>query len=137
MRIKYPSVSNHLDILDTMPTFTLFTNIPKEKVPNTFLKETTLVLAKMLGKPESYCIVHVIPDQMMTMGGTSDPCGSATLMSIGKLGVNENKKHAACLYAHIEKYLGIPKDRLYITFKDEDMSNVGYEGTTFHDIFGQ
>jgi hypothetical protein len=26
--------------------------------------------------------------------------------------------------------------RLYITFIDEDAANVGYNGTTFHQIFG-
>jgi hypothetical protein len=26
--------------------------------------------------------------------------------------------------------------RLYISFKDEDAANVGYKGTTFHEIFG-
>jgi len=57
-------------------------------------------------------------------------------MSIGKLGVEENKKHAAVLHDHIEKNLGIPRNRLYITFIDEDAANVGYNGTTFHEIFG-
>jgi hypothetical protein len=33
-------------------------------------------------------------------------------MSIGKLGVEENKKHAAVLHDHIEKHLGIPRNRL-------------------------
>jgi phenylpyruvate tautomerase len=53
-------------------------------------------------------------------------------MSIGKLGIEENKKHAALLYDYIEKNLGIPRNRLYITFTGEDAANVGYNGTTFH-----
>jgi phenylpyruvate tautomerase len=47
----------------------------------------------------------------MVWGGTTEPCGTATLMSIGKLGVEENKKHAAVLFDHIEKNLGIPRNR--------------------------
>lgn len=58
-----------------------------------------------------YCVAGVIADQTMLWGGTTDPCGTATLMSIGKLGVEENKKHAALLYDHIEKNLGIPRTR--------------------------
>lgn len=58
-----------------------------------------------------YCVATVIPDQPMVWGGSTDPCGTATLMSIGKLGVEENKKHAALLYDHIEKNLGIPRNR--------------------------
>jgi phenylpyruvate tautomerase len=47
----------------------------------------------------------------MVWGGSTDPCGTAMLMSIGKLGIEENKKHAALLYDHIEKNLGIPRNR--------------------------
>jgi hypothetical protein len=32
-------------------------------------------------------------------------------MSIWQFGVEENKKHAAVLFDHIEKNLGIPRDR--------------------------
>jgi len=119
-----------------MPTFTLFTNVPQDKIPKDFLKDTTELVANILGKPQSYCIVHVIPDQLMTMGGTGDPCAAATLMSIGKLGTELNKSHSATLYTHIEKQLGIKKNRMYITYRDEDMANIGYDGTTFHQIFG-
>lgn len=72
----------------------------------------------------------------MSWGGSSGPCGVARLMSIGQLGVEANKKHSAVLYDHIEKNLGIPKDKLYIHFIDEKTANVGYNGTTFHDILG-
>lgn len=48
----------------------------------------------------------------MTWGGNDDkPCGTATLMSIGCLGVEQNKKHAAVLYPLLKKELGIPDDR--------------------------
>lgn len=53
----------------------------------------------------------IIPDQLMTWGGNDKPCGTATLMSIGCLGVEQNKKHAAILYPILEKELGIPGDR--------------------------
>jgi phenylpyruvate tautomerase len=55
--------------------------------------------------------VTVVPDQLMVWGGNDKPCGTALLMSIGCLGVEENKKHAAVLYPLLEKELGIPGDR--------------------------
>jgi phenylpyruvate tautomerase len=119
-----------------MPLLRLETNIPKSKVTVDFLNQTTAIMAKTLGKPESYCFATVIPDLPAAWGGSTDPCGTATLLSIGKLGVEENKKHAAVLHDHFEKNLGIPRNRLYIIFIDEDASNVGYNGTTFHEIFG-
>lgn len=47
----------------------------------------------------------------MMWEGNDTPCGTATLMSIGCLGVEQNKKHAAVLYSILEKELGIPGDR--------------------------
>jgi phenylpyruvate tautomerase PptA (4-oxalocrotonate tautomerase family) len=36
-----------------MPYLRLETNIPKSKITEDFLKETTALMAKILGKPES------------------------------------------------------------------------------------
>lgn len=57
-----------------------------------------------------------MPDQLMIFNGNDGPCGIATLMSIGCLGVEQNKKHAAVLYPILEKELGIPKDRFVYNF---------------------
>lgn len=51
----------------------------------------------------------------MTWGGDDGPCGIATLMSIGCLGVEPNKKHAAVLYPILKKELGIPEHK-YVYF---------------------
>ncbi|KAJ8954168.1 hypothetical protein NQ318_005763 [Aromia moschata] len=72
----------------------------------------------------------------MSWGGSSDAAAQATLMSIGALGVEPNKKHAKALYECITKALGISADRMYIAFTDSPTSAVGYNGTTFHEIFG-
>lgn len=47
----------------------------------------------------------------MSWGGTNDPAAQATLLSIGALGVDANKKHSKALFAIINKELGIPNDR--------------------------
>jgi hypothetical protein len=44
------------------------------------------------------------------------PAASATLLSIGQLGVEANKKHAAALYPIIQKYLNVDPKRCYIHF---------------------
>jgi len=62
--------------------------------------------------------VTIVPDQLMSWGGNDKPCGTATLMSIGCLGREQNKKHAAVLYPILEKELGIPGDRfVYFVLK--------------------
>lgn len=55
--------------------------------------------------------VQVNPNQLMIFGGNDAPCGNATLMSIGQLGIEQNKKHAKAIYDHVKKHLGIPEDR--------------------------
>lgn len=119
-----------------MPYFKLDTNIPQSQVTPEFLKSTSKLVASTLGKPESYVTVQVNGDQSIIWGGTNEPCGFATLMSIGQLGIEENKKHAAALYDHVCKHLGIPKDRMYISFVDSLPSTMGYNGSTFHPMLG-
>merc|ERR1712042_300033 len=65
------------------------------------------------------------------------PCAQATLMSIGKLGLGENKKHSAVLFPLINKLLGVPDDRVYISYISAQSQDVGFKGTTFHSIFGK
>lgn len=79
----------------------------------------------------------VIPDQMMMWGGEEGPCAIAVLMSIGKLGVEENKKYSKILSDHVNKNLGISPDRMYIGFQDVPTSQLGFKGTTFHEIMGK
>ncbi|KAJ8712679.1 hypothetical protein PYW08_007983 [Mythimna loreyi] len=119
-----------------MPHFRIETNVPRSKIPQDFVLKAVPVLAKALGKPEKYCVVSVIPDVQMSFGGTSEPCAIANLMSIGALGVEQNKKHAKILFELVEQELGVKNDRMYITFQDEPTGNVGFTGTTFHAIFG-
>lgn len=47
----------------------------------------------------------------MSFGGTQEPCGQASLLSIGALGVDENKKHSKALYEAIEQAIGVPRSR--------------------------
>lgn len=47
----------------------------------------------------------------MSWGGSNEPAAQATLMSIGALGTEPNKKHSKVLYDIIEKELGVAKDR--------------------------
>ena len=49
-------------------------------------------------------------------GGTSDPCGNAYFMCIGKMGVEENKQHAAKLYPLFDKLFGIKNDRYSVHY---------------------
>ena len=123
-----------------MPHLRIETNVKSSDIEN--IEECLTVLteaaAKTLDKPIEYMFVTVVPDVAMALGGDPKiPVAQATLMSIGQLGVEENKKHAEALFPLISKYLGVQDGRCYITFNDMKSSEVGFKGTTFHTIFGK
>ncbi|XP_071546883.1 macrophage migration inhibitory factor-like isoform X1 [Panulirus ornatus] len=95
-----------------MPSLEIATNVPKDKVTPTLLLELSKVFSATVSKSEQYCCVRVVPDQLMTFGGSTEPCALAVLHCIGELGVEENKAHAAKIYEFMEKNLGIPSDSI-------------------------
>jgi len=120
-----------------MPHLKIDTNIPRSQIPAGIEKELCNLIAQTLGKPLSYCCVTINPDQVMSFGGDGEPCGQAMLMSIGQLGVAENKKHSKAIFEKVQASLGIAPTKMYIHFQDAPSSDVGYNGTTFHEIFGK
>lgn len=70
---------------------------------------------------------------MMSFGGTKEPCAYVTVMSIGKLGVEENKQHAKAIMTELEK-IGVPPSRAYIYFEDAQPFEVGFNKTTFAEL---
>lgn len=72
----------------------------------------------------------------MSFGGTFEPCAHVSLISIGRLGVEENKKHSKVIMNELEK-LGIPSNRVYIFFQDVHPFEIGYNKTTFAEILAE
>nr|AYE92699.1 macrophage migration inhibitory factor [Sinohyriopsis cumingii] len=113
-----------------MPIFRIYTNTPKSEIPDGFLLQASHFIAKQLGKPESYVTVRIHPEQMMCHGGSTDPCASVELLSLGSLGPTNNE-HAKAISDFIEKHLKIPRQRFFINFVDLDSSNIALGGKTF------
>ncbi|XP_062887870.1 macrophage migration inhibitory factor isoform X2 [Mobula hypostoma] len=78
-----------------------------------------------------YIAVHIVPDQLMHFGGSSDPCALASLSSIGKINNKQNKHYSRLLFELVNKHLHISADRMYITFQDLNPANVGWDNSTF------
>ncbi|XP_059719732.1 macrophage migration inhibitory factor-like [Haemorhous mexicanus] len=114
-----------------MPKFIVNTNISKAKVPESFARELTQHLSKALGKPAQYLAIQISPDQVMSFGGSTDPCAMCFLYSIGKMGEKENKVYSKLLCDLMSKQLKIPSDRIYISFFDISPGNVGWDNITF------
>ncbi|MEE6504290.1 hypothetical protein FKM82_005127 [Ascaphus truei] len=114
-----------------MPIFVLNTNVTRDAVPGNLLSDLTQQLAKATGKPAEYIAVHIQTDQLMSFGGSSDPCALCSLHSIGKIGGPQNKSYTKLLCEVLTKQLHIPSDRVYINFCDMSAANVGWNGSTF------
>ncbi|NXB62221.1 MIF factor, partial [Struthidea cinerea] len=75
--------------------------------------------------------IQISLDQVMSFGGSTDPCAMCFLYSIGKIGEQENKVYSKLLCDLLNKQLKIPSDRIYISFFDISPGNVGWNNTTF------
>lgn len=70
------------------------------------------VLSRLAAPPPAqYIAVHVVPDQLMTFSGTSDPCALCSLHSIGKIGGAQNRNYSKLLCGLLSDRLHISPDR--------------------------
>lgn len=80
-----------------------------------------------MDKPEERFMVSYNTDTL-SFAGTEEPCMFVRYNSIGGI----NKEANAILSANIaqlaEQYFNIPKNRIYISFKDIEPSNWGLKG---------
>uniref|UniRef100_A0A8C0BP55 Macrophage migration inhibitory factor n=1 Tax=Buteo japonicus TaxID=224669 RepID=A0A8C0BP55_9AVES len=115
-----------------MPKFIVNTNISKDKVPEPFVGELTQQLSKAMGKPAQYLAIQISPDQLMSFGGSTDPCAMCFLYSIGKIGQQENKVYSKfmALCVLLQEHPGQPAV-IYVSFFDISAGNVGWNNTTF------
>ncbi|KAM4709772.1 macrophage migration inhibitory factor [Discoglossus pictus] len=114
-----------------MPIFAISTNVSRDAVPENLLSDLTQQLAKATGKPAEYIAVHIQTDQLMSFGGSTDPCAIGSLHSIGKIGGPQNKNYTKLLSETLTKHLHIPPERVYINYCDMNPANVGWNGSTF------
>lgn len=70
------------------------------------------------------------------MGVNDEPCACVRLLSIGRLGVEENKKHSLAIANELEK-IGIAPDKAFIYFEESQPYQVGSSKTTYEEIFKQ
>ncbi|KAI4454314.1 d-dopachrome decarboxylase [Holotrichia oblita] len=117
-----------------MPHFRLETNVSADTVSPDLPKKICDIISSSLGKSLQYCVATVVPGVNMSWGGTNEPCAQATLVSIGALGVSENKQHSKAFFDLICTELQISPERMYIHYTDAPSSDIGYNYSTFDDI---
>ncbi len=107
-----------------MPLLKISTNLSKEKFNEELHLQLVDMVAAILKKPKQYVACHIVTDQCMSFGGTFEPCAQVLLQSIGRLGVEENKKYSLEIANFLQDKFGIPSNRSYIFFHDVIFINV-------------
>ena len=114
-----------------MPYFSIETNQSIDPPSNRqLLKKTSAFIANLLGKPESYVMISIKPDTPLIFGGSDAPAAFVRLKSIG-LPRDRCPELSEKICNLIEQELAVPRDRVFIDFKDLARNMFGWNGKTF------
>lgn len=112
-----------------MPLLEITTNTKIED-SQTFAQLASKLTANILGKPESYVMVKIHPEQTLIFAGTNEPCAHIKLKSLG-LPEDNTAGFSAKLCAFINSELNISSGRIYIEFSNPERHMWGWDGKTF------
>ncbi len=112
-----------------MPLFELTTNTNIDDVQS-LAKLASELTATILGKPESYVMVKIMPQQHLIFAGTEEPAAHVKLKSLG-LPETDTADLSARICTFISSELGINSTRIYIEFSNPERHMWGWDGRTF------
>lgn len=114
-----------------MPYLKLQTNVTTEAAARTQLMHAlSKSVAEQLGKPERYVMVAIETGAPMIFAGDDGPLAYMELKSIG-LPERSTPMLSDSLSGLVERELGIPGDRIYIEFANEQRHLWGWNKKTF------
>ncbi|MDF7801872.1 phenylpyruvate tautomerase MIF-related protein [Pontiellaceae bacterium B1224] len=99
-------------------------------IPADLLKEISAMLAETIGKPEKYVMVVAETAELM-MSGTPGQAVYADVKSLGGLSPVVNHEITMKLCILFNDHLGIPGDRIFVTFQSLERDHWGWNGSTF------
>lgn len=94
------------------------------------LRKLSAIVGETLGKPEKYVMAVHAPSAIL-MSGTTGPAALVDLRSIGGLSATANRELARKISEELAESLGIPADRVYLTFSDVKADHWGWNAGTF------
>mmetsp|Transcript_28404 Transcript_28404/g.48337 ORF Transcript_28404/g.48337 Transcript_28404/m.48337 type:complete len:160 (+) Transcript_28404:22-501(+) len=112
------------------PSLILQTNVDLGDKKAEIMKELSALVAKSLGKPESYVAISVTDNASMLFGGSDAPLALGCLYSLGSINMENNGKVQAGVTDALEAF-GVAENRIYINFFDVPRENVGWNRATF------
>lgn len=112
-----------------MPLLQINTNISVNN-PENLACEASALVASMLGKPESYVMVTLNPDETLIFAGSDAAAAHLKLKSLG-LAESETGHYSQKLCNFMEEKLGINPGRIYIEFSGPPRHMWGWDNKTF------
>ena len=111
-----------------MPLINIKTSFSEQEQLNQLLKEISICLTNLTGKPEKYVMASIQSNLAMTFGGSEEHCCYIEVKSIGSLNPKQMSNE---ICNKINSITGIKKDRIYINFQDISPRDWGFNGSTF------
>ena len=112
-----------------MPLLKIQSNRDYRDIPGV-LKNASVLLSEILGKPEKYIMVSFELNPEMIFGGSRNPLLYIELKSIG-LPKDRTKEISSKLSKFLNEETGVSINRMYIEFSDAERAMWGWNGTTF------
>jgi phenylpyruvate tautomerase len=104
-------------------------NVPEEKKPE-IVSVLSKIAAEATGKPETY-VMAILSEAAISMAGKTGPAAFLDVRSIGSINKQVNGRICEEVAALLKNSLGIPGERIYISFTDVKGVNWGWNGSTF------
>ena len=100
------------------------------EIPADLLSQISEMIALSIDKPEQY--VMVVSDTVdLMMSGTAGHAVYAEVKSLGGLSRTVNHEITMKLCVLLNDHLGIPTDRIYVTFQSLERDLWGWNGSLF------
>jgi len=114
-----------------MPLIAVQANVdlPEAQQP-ALLAALSRTLAEATRKPEGYCLA-VFTRAAALFAGRPGPAAFVDVRGIGGLTREVNQRLAEQVAAQLKKSLGVPPERMYITFTDVPADRWGWSGKLF------
>ncbi len=116
-----------------MPIINVYSSAPSPAADTVrrLLSDLSSLLAREIGKPESYVMTNLVPRTEMTFAGTFEPACYAEVKSIGKFKPDQTERISGRLCELLTQSLGVQRSRIYIEFSDAAGYLWGFDGGTF------
>jgi phenylpyruvate tautomerase PptA (4-oxalocrotonate tautomerase family) len=95
------------------------------------LKSLSALVARLLGKPESYVMISLPARAEMSFAGSGAPACYAELKNVGILTPDQVENLSKVLCQELCAGLGVPSERIYIEFTNADGAMWGWNCGTF------